>query len=157
MSLDQSAILFTNSYSPSTGPRPASSMPTQHGSDRVISGICDLILQFLLLSRSKSLKSMMKSIHTQTKILYKIFPANYFLRRSRSLSDVRRISSDGTRFYEKFEREYFVTRETYQTKWLSTFKTVRTFPLKTCTKLNEKLSCFARNTILVLLKLRCMI
>ena len=40
-------------FSPSTGPRPASSIPIQHGSLNVMSGITDLTVKFLELSSSE--------------------------------------------------------------------------------------------------------
>lgn len=45
-------------FLPSTGPRPASSIPIQHGSLNVISGITDLTVKFLELS-SNTLRSML--------------------------------------------------------------------------------------------------
>lgn len=48
-------------FSPSTGPRPASSIPIQHGSLNVMSGITDFTVRFLELSSSE-LRSMFERL-----------------------------------------------------------------------------------------------
>lgn len=56
-------------FLPSTGPRPASSIPIQHGSLNVISGITDLTVKFLELS-SNTLRSMLVNFPQDRRRLY---------------------------------------------------------------------------------------